>query len=69
MKPQNVKPIFDARQLALIYTLGDSEVIGIDRLDIKIAVGERVVFKGNSGSSKCTCFLRNSSYLSIWFAM
>ena len=52
VKPQNLKSIIDAKQRIRIYTLGDSEVIGIDRLDIKIAVGELVALKGNSGSGK-----------------
>jgi ABC-type lipoprotein export system ATPase subunit len=40
--------------LTRIYTLGDSEVIGINQVDLEIAGGELVVLKGNSGSGKST---------------
>jgi ABC-type lipoprotein export system ATPase subunit len=50
-KPQ---PVIFARGLTRIYKLGDSEVIGINRVDLEIAGGELVVLKGNSGSGKST---------------
>jgi len=37
-----------------MYRLGDSEVIGITRVDLDIFEGELVVVKGNSGSGKST---------------
>jgi putative ABC transport system ATP-binding protein len=46
--------VIDARELTRTYILGDSEVIGINRLDLRIASGELVVLKGDSGSGKST---------------
>ena len=43
-----------AKGLTRIYALGDSEVIGINQIDLEIAAGELVVLKGNSGSGKST---------------
>ncbi len=54
MKPDATKPVIDARSLTRIYCLGDSEVIGINAVDLRIAAGELVVLKGNSGSGKST---------------
>ena len=54
MKPNSTKPVIDARRLTRIYALGDSEVIGIKAIDLRIAAGELVVLKGNSGSGKST---------------
>lgn len=54
MQSENTPPLIDARKLTRIYSLGDSEVIGIDQVDFKIAAGELVVLKGDSGSGKST---------------
>jgi len=48
------KIVIDARKLTRTYILGDSEVIGINQLDLEIAAGELVVLKGDSGSGKST---------------
>ncbi len=46
--------MISAKGLTRIYTLGDSEVIGISQIDLEIAAGELVVLKGDSGSGKST---------------
>jgi ABC-type lipoprotein export system ATPase subunit len=46
--------VISAKGLTRIYTLGDSEVIGISQIDLEIAAGELVVLKGDSGSGKST---------------
>jgi ABC-type lipoprotein export system ATPase subunit len=46
--------IIDARNLTRIYALGNSEVVGINTVDLQIAAGELVVLKGDSGSGKST---------------
>jgi len=50
----NMAPIIDARDLSRVYSLGDSEVVGLNRVSLTIAPGEMVVLKGNSGSGKST---------------
>jgi putative ABC transport system ATP-binding protein len=50
----NMTPIIDARDLTRVYPLGDSEVVGLNRVSLSIAPGEMVVLKGNSGSGKST---------------
>jgi ABC-type lipoprotein export system ATPase subunit len=54
MKPNPSQTVIAARNLTRIYTLGGSQVVGIDRVDLEIAVGDLVVLKGNSGSGKST---------------
>ena len=48
------QPVIIAEALTRIYPLGDSEVIGVNHIDLEIATGELVVLKGNSGSGKST---------------
>jgi len=54
MKPENCGSVISAKGLTRVYTLGDSEVVGINQVDLEIAGGELVVLKGNSGSGKST---------------
>jgi ABC-type lipoprotein export system ATPase subunit len=54
MKPNSTRPVIEARNLTRIYALGDSEVIGLNAVDLRIAAGELVVLKGDSGSGKST---------------
>jgi ABC-type lipoprotein export system ATPase subunit len=54
MKSSLTGSVIDARNLTRIYSLGDSEVTGINAVDFQIATGELVVLKGNSGSGKST---------------
>jgi putative ABC transport system ATP-binding protein len=54
MKPNLTRPVIEARNLTRIYALGDSEVIGLNAVDLRIAAGELVVLKGDSGSGKST---------------
>jgi putative ABC transport system ATP-binding protein len=54
MKLETSGSVISAKGLTRIYKLGNSEVIGINQVDLEIAVGELVVLKGNSGSGKST---------------
>jgi len=54
METKSPKIIIDAKSLTRIYALGDSEVIGINTIDLSIAAGELVILKGDSGSGKST---------------
>jgi ABC-type lipoprotein export system ATPase subunit len=54
MNPEKSGSVISAKGLTRIYALGDSEVIGINQVDLEIAGGELVVLKGNSGSGKST---------------
>lgn len=48
------RTVISAKGLTRIYKLGDSQVIGVNQVDLDIAAGELVVLKGNSGSGKST---------------
>jgi ABC-type lipoprotein export system ATPase subunit len=54
MQEENKQTIITARSLTRIYTVGDTQVVGIKNIDLQIASGELVVIKGNSGSGKST---------------
>ncbi|MGD9043928.1 MAG: ABC transporter ATP-binding protein [Desulfobacterales bacterium] len=54
MNSEKSGSMISARGLTRIYKLGDSEVIGISRVDLEIDAGALVVLKGNSGSGKST---------------
>lgn len=54
MNPDKPQPVISAKGLTRIYKLGESEVVGIQEVDLEIAAGELVVLKGNSGSGKST---------------
>ena len=54
MESDSSKTIINAQNLTRIYTLGESNVIGINTIDLSIAAGELVVLKGDSGSGKST---------------
>jgi ABC-type lipoprotein export system ATPase subunit len=51
---ENKQPIIVTKSLTRIYTVGDTEVIGINKVDLEITPGELIVVKGNSGSGKST---------------
>ena len=54
MNQDQSHPMISAKGLTRIYQLGDSQVVGINQVDLEIAKGELVVLKGNSGSGKST---------------
>jgi ABC-type lipoprotein export system ATPase subunit len=54
MNVEKAQPVISAKGLTRVYRLGDSEVIGINQVDLEIAKGELVVLKGDSGSGKST---------------
>lgn len=54
MEQNSSNTIIDATNLTRIYHLGGSEVVGLNRIDLKIAAAELVVLKGDSGSGKST---------------
>jgi len=54
MKPNSTKPVINAKNLTRVYALGESQVIGLNAVDLMIPAGELVVLKGNSGSGKST---------------
>ena len=46
--------LIEASKLTKIYSLGATEVVGIDSIDLRVCERELVVLKGNSGSGKST---------------
>ncbi len=54
MTDESSRAVISAKGLTRVYKLGDSEVIGVNQVDLDIAAGELVVLKGNSGSGKST---------------
>ena len=54
MTQESSRTVISAKGLTRVYHLGDSEVIGVNEVDLNIAAGELVVLKGNSGSGKST---------------
>lgn len=54
MNCETSRTVISAKGLTRVYKLGDTEVIGINQVDLEIAAGELVVIKGNSGSGKST---------------
>ena len=48
------KTLISAEGLTRVYSLGTTEIIGIQDIDLEIAKGELVVLKGVSGSGKST---------------
>lgn len=54
MPSENIRPVIIAKNLTRIYSLGNSEVVGIKSLNLEIAGGELVILKGESGSGKST---------------
>lgn len=54
MRHEASQIVISAKGLTRIYKLGDSEVVGINQVDLEIAAGELIVLKGNSGSGKST---------------
>jgi putative ABC transport system ATP-binding protein len=54
MDSKQSQSVISAKGLTRLYRLGDSQVVGINQIDLEIAAGELVVLKGNSGSGKST---------------
>ncbi len=54
MTDESSRAVISAKGLTRVYKLGDSEVIGVNQVDLDIAAGKLVVLKGNSGSGKST---------------
>jgi putative ABC transport system ATP-binding protein len=54
MERTELRVVIDAKNLTRIYSLGNSQVVGINQIDLTISAGELVVLKGDSGSGKST---------------
>jgi ABC-type lipoprotein export system ATPase subunit len=54
MQSDTTQPLITARNLTRIYSLGGSQVVGINNASFDIGAGELVVLKGESGSGKST---------------
>ena len=54
MESTSSNPIIETRNLTRIYALGDSNVIGVNTIDLSVDAGELMVLKGDSGSGKST---------------
>lgn len=54
MPSQNKQPVIRADNLTRIYSLGDSDIVGIQQVNFEIEYGDLVVLKGESGSGKST---------------
>jgi ABC-type lipoprotein export system ATPase subunit len=54
MRPQDSPVLIVADKLSRTYSLGASEVVGVQDVDLCIRAGELVVLKGESGSGKST---------------
>jgi putative ABC transport system ATP-binding protein len=51
---ERLSQMIHAENLTRIYSLGETKVIGLNRVNLDIRQGELVVLKGNSGSGKST---------------
>jgi putative ABC transport system ATP-binding protein len=48
------QPLISAQELTRIYSLGSTEIIGVQDINLEISKGELVVLRGVSGSGKST---------------
>ena len=54
MLSQNNQPVIVADKLTRIYSLGDSDIVGLQQVNFEIGHGDLVILKGESGSGKST---------------
>lgn len=54
MNPSPESPLIRAEGLTRIYSVGSTEIVGIEDVHLEISKGEMVVLKGVSGSGKST---------------
>lgn len=54
MKALTNHPLIKTQKLTRTYSVGSSDVVGVEDIDLEIAPGDMVVMKGNSGSGKST---------------
>ena len=54
MQSEHPPPVIVAKELTRIYSLGHSEVVGLNHVNFEIDAAELVVLKGESGSGKST---------------